>query len=432
MGVLDYLVDDRVGIVKLVEERLREPGTPDFFHFYGQACDTAAFVRQDNFAYTGGASQDRDRAIAKAVGEAVERYSSAIFDIEELPLVPAAEAGFECVDPASFALFSPDQYQRPDFPWVRFTPKTKIRWAEAFEFPTWREVRVPAAMVYVPYYYYEDTGDAAIVQPISTGLACHSGYPEAVVSGICEVIERDAFTIAWQARLNPPRLMIETLSDENYELVQRFERTGARVTIFDITTDLGVPTFLSVLVSKVATSPSFALAASTGLSPEAAVRDSLEELTHTRRYSHLLKTRMGTLDPGPDFVNVKDQASHLSFWADHANLDLAAFLFTSTRRVDFDDLEDLSTGDAKSDALKLAEMVNRIGHKVYISDLTTPDVGRLGLAVIRAVIPGFHPLFMGHPIRALGGERLWTVPQQLGYPGLDPAIGDNPIPHPYP
>jgi ribosomal protein S12 methylthiotransferase accessory factor len=39
---------------------------------------------------------------------------------------------------------------------------------------------------------------------------------------------------------------------------------------------------------------------------------------------------------------------------------------------------------------------------------------------------------MGYGLRSLGGHRLWSVPQALGYPGVTPAGGDNPVPHPYP
>jgi ribosomal protein S12 methylthiotransferase accessory factor len=52
--------------------------------------------------------------------------------------------------------------------------------------------------------------------------------------------------------------------------------------------------------------------------------------------------------------------------------------------------------------------------------------------VIRAVIPGFHPLCIGHTFRALGGSRLWEVPPKLGYAGLSRDTGDNPVPHPIP
>ena len=73
-----------------------------------------------------------------------------------------------------------------------------------------------------------------------------------------------------------------------------------------------------------------------------------------------------------------------------------------------------------------------MNHRVLLAELTTPDVGGLGLSVVRAVIPGFHQLFMGHALRCLGGTRLWEVPQQLGYPGVTREGGDNPAPHPYP
>jgi ribosomal protein S12 methylthiotransferase accessory factor len=47
-------------------------------------------------------------------------------------------------------------------------------------------------------------------------------------------------------------------------------------------------------------------------------------------------------------------------------------------------------------------------------------------------VPGAHPLFMGYANRALGGNRLYSVPQKLGYRGLEPGRPDNPYPHPFP
>jgi len=45
-------------------------------------------------------------------------------------------------------------------------------------------------MVYIPYKFIIGQGDTQIAQPISTGFACVSSPEEAVVSAICEVIER--------------------------------------------------------------------------------------------------------------------------------------------------------------------------------------------------------------------------------------------------
>ena len=72
------------------------------------------------------------------------------------------------------------------------------------------------------------------------------------------------------------------------------------------------------------------------------------------------------------------------------------------------------------------------GHRPLLCELTTPDVAELGLTVVRAVVPGYHPLVCGHRHRALGGRRLWEVPQRLGHPGISAQRNDNPLPHPYP
>jgi ribosomal protein S12 methylthiotransferase accessory factor len=39
---------------------------------------------------------------------------------------------------------------------------------------------------------------------------------------------------------------------------------------------------------------------------------------------------------------------------------------------------------------------------------------------------------MGHRNRALGGQRLYSVPQLLGFEGLEHGAPDNPYPHPFP
>ena len=104
----------------------------------------------------------------------------------------------------------------------------------------------------------------------------------------------------------------------------------------------------------------------------------------------------------------------------------------SSSRVDFDDLPNLATGHAARDVDVLVERIARVGHQVLLADLTTPDVAEVGFSVVRAVVPGFHPLFMGFTLRALGGRRLAEVPDRLGRAGCSLEQGDSGLPHPYP
>jgi len=426
------IVDERIGIVHHVEEVPSEPGTPDFFHYAAKGCDTAAFSTQSNFNNTGGAAIDREVAMAKAIGEAIERYCAALYDLDGLPLTSARDASFAVVPPEHFALYSEAQYNSDGFPWVAFNDDTTVRWTPAKDLISGDTVHVPAALAWIPYTYYQGSGDAPIAQPISTGLACHGSWARAALSGLCEVIERDAFTIMWQGRLSCPQLRVETLSDANYDLVRRFEVCGDKVILLDLTFDHGVPCVLSVLRSERPQRPAFVFAASAEADPELAVRKALEELAHTRRYSQQIKARLEPVSADDDFEQVQTQVDHLNFAADHERAGDFDFVFASKQRVSFDEMPSVAGATPTSTLENIVQRIADVGHRVYVADLTSPDVRGLGLTVVRTLVPGFHPLFMGHRLRALGGTRLWSVPARMGHPPADPSHGDNPLPHPYP
>jgi ribosomal protein S12 methylthiotransferase accessory factor len=428
--VVDCLVDERVGIIRHVFEARRDARAPKLFCFYAVASDTKALGFQKNYADAAGASADRAEAMAKAIGEAVERYCAAIYDGEELPFSSYNSAVFPCIAPEQFALYSQKQYADGCFPYRPFTRDTAIRWRSSIDLLTGGTWYVPAAMVYVPYIYQE--GETPIVQPISTGLACHGSEAEASISGMCEVIERDAFTITWQAKLSPPQLMLESLSERNRDLIERFQATGALVKTLNITLDHGVPTILSALRYITPDAPALILSAAAHPDPETAVRKSLEELELCRRLAQILKSQNQPIDPGPNYENIVNQHSHLRFFSEQMNSHLADFLFDSKEWLNFGDLPSLSRGRADLDLDALVNNITDSGHQILLADLTTPDIRQLGLSVVRIIIPGFHPLFFGHRLRALGGSRLWHVPQKLGHTGATSFLGDNSVPHPFP
>ena len=422
--VVDSLVDERIGILRYVKEARSQAGAPAFFHFYSRACDTGAFSLQHNFAETGGASAHRPVAMAKAIGEAVERYCAAIYSKEEFFFETYESAPFRCVAPEEFALYSPAQYEQPDFPYVPFSKTTPIRWTEASDARSGEIWHVPASMVYLPYFYNIEGGEPPVSQSISTGLACHCSESEAAVSALCEVVERDAFTITWQAKLAAPPIRLSSLSEQNRDLVKRFECTGSTIRIMNITLDHGIPTILSILMHPLYEAPAFVFAASAHLNPEIAVRKSLEELAHTRRLAVELKH-----EKNPPTMK---QNVHVKLYTDHANRSAVDFLLASQSCTEFQELRDLSSGNPDQDLAMLSRQISNAGHRPLLSNVTTQDIRDLGLFVMRAVIPGFHPLFMGHHIRALGGWRLWNVPRKLGYKGITKETGDNPAPHPFP
>ena len=429
LNSLNYLVDPRIGIIRYLKENPSDTGSPKLFHYDAGASDTRAFTGQSNFKRSGGVSSARSTAIAKAIGEGVERYCSAIYSREEFPLFSYSNAPVRCCDPETFALFSQNQYASENFNYIPFACDTVVRWTPAFDLTDNLPRYVPACAVYIPYEFKAGE-EAEILQPISTGLACHSSPTLAAISGICEVIERDAFTLTWQCKLRKPRIEHDSLSPSNKAIVRLFENAGYRISLLDITTDISVPVVLAVSQSSRHDNPPLVAAASASLSPEIAVRKSLEELEHTREYVQHIKSEVPRLARIENFENVHYQADHLNFWCDESNLKYADFLFEGPS-VSFAELKDLSSDSDVANLKTLRNLISARGLRILLCDLTTSDVKEIGLSVVRSVIPGMHPLVVGHKYRALGGHRIRAIESSLE-PWQRVEIVREAAPHPYP
>ena len=429
--IAEKLVDGKTGVIKLCYELQPEPDAPQLFHYYAHTSNTAAFSRQSNFRNTGGVATTRRVAMAKAIGEAVERYCSALFESEELPLTSYDQAPFACVPPERFRYFLDEQFADPEFPYRPFERNTPVRWTPAIDLKNCEEVHVPACAVWMPYYFDVDLGEVPVFQPISSGLSAHCSLEEATLGGVLEVVERDAFSMTWQGRLSHPRIRIETLSDANHALARKIEATGDELFLLNATTDLGIPVVMGVARGARAPAPPLVVSAAAELDPEEAVRKALEEIVHTRRYMREVQDWSEPFEPGENWSGINEQIHHLRLWGDRAMLPHAQFLTASRERIDWSELPNVDCGDAAQSLRSLVARLDDHGFRAYAADLTTPDVRALGMRVVRALVPGLHPFFIGHRIRARNCARLFEVPQRLGLPAVAPG-GDNPVPHPFP
>ncbi len=433
LDVVGMLVDERVGIVGQVRDVPEDGATPGFVYMSAYTCNLQIVnpsQRSKGFFLGCGTAADRSKAMAKALGEAVEHYCAANYAAEDFPLSTFNTARFPCVRPDEFVLFSPGQYAEPDFPYKPFTQKTPIRWVPGLDLMTHETRYVPASMVFLPYDQVL-RGETAIAQQISTGLACHSSPTAAAVSGICEVIERDAIAITWQAKLQRSHIRLDTLSPQNQELLSHMRRPGVSVSLLYLAMDHGIPVIFSMMRNTLPEAPALIVAAAAHLDPERAVQKSLEELAQFQPISQLIKSEHPAFDPGKDWEHVTDFESHANVYSYHSNLHYADFLLKRHGDMAFGDIPNPSSGNSADDLEILVDRIAAIKHHALIVDVTTDDIRDLGLWVFRALIPGFHPLFVGHRFRALGGTRLWEVPQKLGYLGIMRSQGDNPAPHPF-
>jgi ribosomal protein S12 methylthiotransferase accessory factor len=432
---LERLVSPLTGVVRRLYEPLRGPCEPALFRIAAEATGGSALlgtplehVREG----TGGAGPTRAGAKAAAIGEAVERYSAAFVPEEEL--VPATAAGLDgAVPPDSFALFSAPQYAGQAFPFRPFTNATKVSWVEGFSLPHGEPAYLPAQLVYL-----RDTrrtfGESPIGYATSNGLACGPTLEEAVLSGLLEALERDAFLLAWYGRLSLPRLDWSA-SARLVGLERRyFSATNATYSVVDLSAFHDVPTVMAVVRG----SPpfgAFGVGAACQPTIEDAWRKALAEAFAVEAWARTLARRDPQRRFRDDFDDVRTFADHVHFYADGTRARRAAFLDESDDVRPVAEVEAASQGDRDVRSLieELAACVERAGDRAYAVDVTSPDIRSAGLHVAKVIVPGFCQLDADYRYRFLGSERLLTAAWQLGL-RTSPFAPDqiNGDPHPFP
>lgn len=371
----------------------------------------------------GGSGLSWEQARTRAIGEAAERYCAAVYDEHTLLLDCFDNLKSFAINPTEFALFSDKQYQEKDFPFCPFTGQTRINWTWGYSVVRRAPVLVPAAFVFRPYWPVG--GETPIGLPPSTGLACGDSFGAAALSGLYEVVERDAIMIMWMNRLPAPRLPLSLYSASLP--ADWLQNSDFHLSVHDITTDIGIPTRFCLAIDKRQERPFVSCGASTRFRSEAALEKAIVEALHVNEAVRLAVDTQPPFDHEPDYRDVKVLEDHLLLFSHPQMLPALDFLLNAGKRDgatnSLPSLAGLSQGWAA---------LQNLGLDLILVDLTLPELAKAGFFVVRALIPGLIPLTFGQQFVCKGGERLYRVPVALGYtngPTREEAL--NPLPHPF-
>lgn len=181
-----------------------------------------------------------------AVLEALERYAGLKPGGKQPTLRTSyRELGEQAFDPRQLILFSPEQYAAEGFPFAPFDEDREHLWVWAYSFRQQRAVAIPEEFVYYGFLRARgrNEGEALLVHDLSNGCALGNCPEEAILHGLLEVLERDAFLLTWYARQKPHRLDVETVQDRRIPLlVDSLLQRGYETFVFNITQEFGVPT----------------------------------------------------------------------------------------------------------------------------------------------------------------------------------------------
>ncbi|PSP67984.1 bacteriocin biosynthesis protein SagD [Halobacteriales archaeon QS_1_69_70] len=366
--------DARLGPVTAVAEAESFP-----VPYYIATLSSTPFADMDPPDHAAGVAADWDPAFMKALGEALERYSAAAHRTATLESDPATP-------------LAPSRFVQPGDPVAAGAVEA---WYPADRLADGESVHLPAEVVLFP-------PPARRIRPaVTTGLGLGNGGVGAVLSGLYEVIERDAAMLAWYSTYEPVGLAVD---DGAYEtLAARARSEDLAVTALSLTQDVDVPV-VAACVHRDGEWPRFAAGMAASLDPTSAAREALEEAL--QNWTELRRM-------GPD--RAADESGAIGRYAD---LPAAARAFVdpgTTVPAGTVGPEAIPEGRAALEAV--IERLAAADMAVYAARLTPRDVEGLGFEAVRVVLPRAQPLFTGD---AYFGERARTVPGTFGYePRLD-------------
>jgi len=384
----EQAVDERLGIVSTLGEVESFPAP----YYLTNLADTTGFSDARAAEQAAGVAVDWNEALMKALGEALERYAAGVY----------RESSFRTARPADLdAAVPPAAFVRPEG-WTDPGTDDELAWVDGENLRSGESVALPAEFVHFP-------PPAVRHKPsITTGLGLGNSTVEAVLSGLYEVVERDATMLAWYSTFEPLGLAVD---DEGFDaLAKRARAEGLDVTALLVTQDVDVPV-VAVSVHRENEWPRFAVGSDADLDPDAAAASALAEA---------LQNWMELRSMGED--DAADEDGAIGRYADFP--EAARELVEPETTV-----PSASVGPASppAGAAELDAVLDRLGDaglSAYAARTTTRDVEQLGFEAVRALVPEAQPLFTGEP---LFGERAREVPAALGFEFRP----DRPF-HPYP
>ena len=430
----ERLLDPVSGIILSVIPNLFEKGDPNIFAYGTVASQGGSLEIDPRINHQGGASVYRDGAIASAIGEAVERYCSADCPLEETVFATYNEVASDAVHPSKFGLFSESQYKSPGFPFKPFTTDSPITWTWGYSLQRKRATLVPACFTYLPFRINRALGETYIGDGTSTGLACGNSIEEAICSGIGELVERDALACFWLNRLPLPHIEIDEASSIYKLFKEKFDLPGLRYYVCEATTDLGLPVVFSLLVGESTLGRMVNAGSQANLSPQGAALKSMTEAAQGRPYLRFIVQQNPRKAYTGEFSTVNSFHDHAIFYTKAPqHFDALDFLTSPRPTKPLSEIRDCSTGSVRGDIEFYLSQLRKHDIDVIVVDLTTPDIADVGFNVVRVITPGLQLLHGDHRFPFLGGKRLYSVAEALGYrngPVKEEEL--NPYPHPLP
>jgi YcaO-like protein with predicted kinase domain len=309
-----------------------------------------------------------DAAAASALMESIETWHA---EHIQLPRVRGSIRALRERRPLA------DVRRLPREPGRKLDLDARLEWVEGWDLMNGAAVWVPLESVTLDCVFprgYQPTFALG-----SNGLASGNHLLEAIVHGLCEVIERDA-EAQWRLQRGQRRVDLDTVTDAHCRaLLDRIAAGRVRTTVWDITSDVGVPAYGCAIMEDPREPAWRALGLYQGfgchLDAPVALARALSEAVQTR-VSYISGSRDDFFPH--DYDRTTDEPLLRQIWDE---LDQPP-----AESVDFKGAPRLAAATFEADLRLLLDRLRTGGSRqVLVVNLSRPE---LGIPVVKLLVPG--------------------------------------------
>ncbi|GHO41908.1 TOMM precursor leader peptide-binding protein [Ktedonospora formicarum] len=386
-----------------------------------------------------------------SVLEAIERYAGS-YPRGKRTVVQASynqlrKGAQPVLDPTTLGLHSAEQYAQSQQHACRqlqpYHHDLVCHWVWGYSFQERASLLIPEHCAY--YSVPASADNPVFIFDVSNGCALGNCVEEAIFHGMLEVVERDAFLLTWYARLQVPRLDLNSLTDPTARmLLTHLEyHSGYTIYAFNTTLDHAVPCvcLLGVDEHNRDETPKAFVAAGSHPHPEQALLKALREfamfLSFPRQLNDQNRAEARRMLADSSLVQKMDHHP-LVYYLPEA-FERLHFLYHTPRQQTFQQgfpacyQEEPQHMDLREDLEDLISYYHKQGIDTVVVDQTAPEHRPCGLSCVKVIMPGMLPMTFGQANRRIiDFQRLHQLPLKLGY--QDHSLTEeeiNPYPHPF-
>lgn len=335
----------------------------------------------------GGKGISSEHAKASAMMEGFERYSAEKQD-ENLVTGTVSEISSKgnTIDIESLNL--PKDFKKENIELLN------LEWNICHDLISGDDYYIPSNAIYHPYVL-EDNSCQSLFKSNTNGLASGNSLEEAILHGMFEVIERDAWSIFELTHKNYKQIDLDSIESETInDALSKFSENDIKIKLMDFTADVNIPTIAASADDTLLKDAGLlTLGIGTHLDPEVAVLRALTEVAQSRA-TQIHGAREDTVRA--DFARTAgyERMKRINKY----------YFQEEDEKIRLSDIENRSTDSITKDIdIVLEELKsNEIEHMLYY-DLTRPE---LNVNVVRVIIPTME-LYSIDPSRA--GYRFLRV-----------------------